>query len=101
MNQLSDSELRLVSLLVTGATNKVIARHFNVCVRTVETWRARVMKKLDAKSPIHLGYVVAQLEAMGKLDLGTAAAQPSVGPHWSKSRQASKGDGGSGQTNVP
>ena len=47
---LSPRELEVLRLLLTGAPNKVVARTFNLSVRTVEMHRAHMLAKLEARS---------------------------------------------------
>jgi DNA-binding NarL/FixJ family response regulator len=47
---LSDRERQIVQLLAEGRSNKEIASALHLSVRTVETHRANIMKKLDLQS---------------------------------------------------
>ena len=47
---LSPRERAVLELVVTGHMNKVIARKLDVSLRTVETYRACLMRKLSAQS---------------------------------------------------
>ena len=53
-NKLTPRERQVLDLLVAGFANKQIARTLRVSVRTVEVHRARVMRKMEARSPIDL-----------------------------------------------
>lgn len=48
--QLSPRELEVAEILITGRSNKEIARQLNISSRTVEVYRAKVMLKLQADS---------------------------------------------------
>lgn len=48
--QVSQREQQVLRLIAEGATNKKIALSLGVQVKTVETYRTRVMKKLDVHS---------------------------------------------------
>ncbi|WP_418153094.1 response regulator transcription factor [Litorimonas sp. RW-G-Af-16] len=48
--KLTPRESQIVSCLVKGQPNKVIAHELGISVRTVETHRAHVMSKLDIRS---------------------------------------------------
>lgn len=48
--RLTPREREVMRILATGKTNKEIARILDIGVRTVETYRSEVMRKLDAKS---------------------------------------------------
>lgn len=47
---LSANELRVLALIAEGATSKDVARQMGVGLRTVETYRERMMRKLDIHS---------------------------------------------------
>ena len=51
---LTDRESEIVRLLVAGKVNKEIADLLNISVRTVETHRAAIMKKLGINSVVEL-----------------------------------------------
>ncbi|MDG6080271.1 helix-turn-helix transcriptional regulator [Erythrobacter litoralis] len=50
LRRLTTRELEVVDLLVDGSRNKEIARTLGISPRTVETYRANVMVKLEAKT---------------------------------------------------
>lgn len=52
--KLSSREQQVLVLIAEGYTNKTIAQEFNVSVRTVETHRENVMRKLDLHSVAEL-----------------------------------------------
>lgn len=49
-NRLSQREEQVLSSIANGRTNKEIAADLAISVRTVETYRARLMKKLKARN---------------------------------------------------
>ena len=49
-NVLTPSECQIVQLLAEGNTNKQVASALNIAVKTVETHRAHIMKKLKLRS---------------------------------------------------
>lgn len=51
---LTDREREIVQLLAEGKSNKEIANKLNISVKTVETHRATVMRKLDLNSIVEL-----------------------------------------------
>lgn len=51
---LTDREREIVQLLAEGESNKEIASKLNISVKTVETHRATVMRKLDINSIVEL-----------------------------------------------
>ena len=53
-NALGKREREIVRLLAEGKSNKEIAPLMNITVKTVETYRSRVMWKLDIHSVAHL-----------------------------------------------
>ena len=50
LNKLTSRERQVMELLVKGKMNKTIAAELNISVRTIEAHRAKIMKKLDARS---------------------------------------------------
>ncbi|TXZ85926.1 response regulator transcription factor, partial [Vibrio cholerae] len=52
--QLSERELTVAKMLVEGLTNKEIALQLDINQKTVSTYKARVLNKLDIKSAIEL-----------------------------------------------
>jgi FixJ family two-component response regulator len=54
MRGLTPRERDVMSLMVEGKANKVIAIDLEISQRTVEIHRARVMEKLNANSLAHL-----------------------------------------------
>jgi two-component system, LuxR family, response regulator FixJ len=59
---LTGREKEVLDLLVTGQTNKMIARSLGIGVRTVETYRATMMTKLQARSVAELMQRVLHLQ---------------------------------------
>ena len=49
-SQLSDRETEVLCLIAKGYTNKEIAAHLDLSVKTVETYKTRLLKKLDLRS---------------------------------------------------
>lgn len=50
LSKLSKREVEVLSLLVQGKQNKVVARELEISPRTVEVHRARIMQRLEATS---------------------------------------------------
>jgi two-component system response regulator FixJ len=50
INSLTKREQEIMTLLVTGHSNKSAARQLNISPRTVEVHRARIMQKMEAKN---------------------------------------------------
>ena len=59
--ELTPREKHIVLQLAQGATNKMIARRFDLSVRTVEMHRARAMKKLRAANLVEIVEIVAMV----------------------------------------
>ena len=53
-NVLSNRELEILKLIAEGVTNKKIAGQLSISVKTVETYRSRIMQKLDLHSTADL-----------------------------------------------
>ena len=51
---LSESEKQLLRLVAKGLRNKEISDELGVSVKSIETYRSRLMKKLDCSSPAEL-----------------------------------------------
>lgn len=49
-NRLSKRERQVMQCVVNGKLNKIIATELNISMSTVETHRARIMKKMDSNS---------------------------------------------------
>jgi two-component system response regulator DctR len=54
MAELTDREREVMSLVIQGLANKLIADQLNISVRTVEVHRARVFEKMNVKSAVEL-----------------------------------------------
>ncbi len=54
LEKLTPRERDLLELIVAGRTNKLIATQLNLSVRTVEHYRATVMKKMNIKTVVEL-----------------------------------------------
>lgn len=54
MKQLSKREEQVVQLLVSGATNKEIAWHLSLSIKTISTYKMRILEKLNLKNLVEL-----------------------------------------------
>ena len=70
---LTESEERILQLILGGKTNKDIAVLLNRSIRTIESHRAHVMQKLGAGSLVDL---VKRAAAMGLSDFGDGGPSP-------------------------
>jgi two-component system response regulator TtrR len=52
--RLTPRERKVMSLLVSGMTNKEVARKLEISFRTVEVHRSRIMEKMAAESILEL-----------------------------------------------
>jgi len=68
--ELTPRERHIVLQLARGATNKTIARRFDLSVRTVEMHRARAMKKLRAGNLVEIAEIVAMITEASGIDDG-------------------------------
>ena len=67
MNSLTPREREVMHEVVSGAPNKLIAKHLGVSLKTVESHRARMMEKLEAGSVSQLVRICIELgEVQGK-----------------------------------
>ena len=58
LSKLTPREQEIAILLISGSTNKEIARHLGISPRTVENHRARVMEKTHAGNLIELARLI-------------------------------------------
>jgi two-component system, NarL family, response regulator NreC len=70
---LSPRETQVLRLLSLGHTNQQIATHLKLSTKTVETFRARVARKLALRDRAAL---VRYALSMGLVDMGEVAARP-------------------------
>lgn len=63
ISQLSRRERDVLRLIVMGQTSKEVGEALDISRRTVESHRASILSKLGARNAIHLGGIVAVLEA--------------------------------------
>ena len=54
VDTLSDREIQVLRNLASGKTNREIADIYNISVKTVDTYRSRLLKKLDLKNNAEL-----------------------------------------------
>jgi len=54
LSTLTEREIEIIKLIKNGMTNKEIAEQLFLSPRTVETHRARILKKLDLKNSLSL-----------------------------------------------
>ena len=54
LSKLTEREIEIIKLIKNGSTNKEIAEILFLSPRTVETHRARILKKLDLKNSLSL-----------------------------------------------
>jgi DNA-binding NarL/FixJ family response regulator len=54
LSKLTEREIEIIKLIKNGSTNKEIAESLFLSPRTVETHRARILKKLDLKNSLSL-----------------------------------------------
>jgi FixJ family two-component response regulator len=60
LSRLSEREREVLDLIVVGRLNKQIARQFHLSERTVEKYRASLIKKMEAGSTAELIHLVLQ-----------------------------------------
>jgi RNA polymerase sigma factor (sigma-70 family) len=54
LSKLTEREIEIIKLIREGMSNKEIAETLFISPRTVETHRARILKKLDLKNSLSL-----------------------------------------------
>lgn len=75
--QLSPRELEVVKILITGRSNKEIARQLVISPRTVEVYRAKIMLKLKVDSLCELVRMMMQVEDNPPLACGACMSTES------------------------
>ena len=60
MESLSMRELQVLRKLALGSTNKEIATSYNISVKTVDTYRSRILKKLNLRNNAELSRYAIQ-----------------------------------------
>ncbi|RHX85854.1 response regulator [Leptospira stimsonii] len=65
VKRLTKREREILNLLADGKMNREIADELELSVRTVETHRASIFKKLDTENIIELGKILIQLKSSG------------------------------------
>lgn len=66
MQDLTPREQDVMTLMIEGKANKVIAADLNISKRTVEIHRARVMEKLNANSLAHMVRMYMAVESQAR-----------------------------------
>ncbi len=61
--QLSENERQVMQLLLSGKPHKAIARTLDISLRTVESRRARVLKKMRTETLVELGQLLADMKS--------------------------------------
>lgn len=82
MVSLREDEVRLLRLLVEGASNSTAAKRQGIALRTMELHRQKVMRKLGAKSAAQLGYLFAKYEDQVAEQQPRDAQPRDAKPHW-------------------
>ena len=54
ISMLTERESEVLTLLAAGLSNKLIADKLNVSMRTIQTHRQRIMRKLDVHTAVEL-----------------------------------------------
>jgi DNA-binding NarL/FixJ family response regulator len=67
MAALSPREREVIDFIARGYSIKEIAKHLSVSPKSVETYRARLIEKLDAKSPAALMRIAVLVSLMEPL----------------------------------
>ncbi|AOP34752.1 DNA-binding response regulator [Leptospira tipperaryensis] len=67
VKRLTKREREILNLLAEGKMNREIADELELSVRTVETHRASIFKKLETENIIELGKILIQLKSSGMI----------------------------------
>jgi DNA-binding NarL/FixJ family response regulator len=79
MERLSDRELEVFQLLGQGLTTRRIAERLGRSIKTIETYRENIKRKLDLKNAVELVYHAVQWSDGQKRQSGPTAAAPAAG----------------------
>ena len=60
MNHLTSREKQVMSMVLDGKLNKVIASELNIGQRTIELHRQKVMQKMNVSNVAELAYLIAK-----------------------------------------
>jgi two-component system, LuxR family, response regulator DctR len=63
LDGLTERERDVMTLVIEGLPNKLVADRLNISVRTVEVHRARVFDKMGVKSAVELANALRQVGA--------------------------------------
>jgi FixJ family two-component response regulator len=61
--KLTDRHRAVMNLLLQGNSHKVIARHLDISIRTVEARRSRILKVMQTNTLVELGCMLAEFNA--------------------------------------
>ena len=64
-SRLTPRQAEIFDLVASGATNRAIAHHLDVSVRTIEGYRAAIMEKMQAKN---VSVLIQQAFRLGRSD---------------------------------
>lgn len=78
---LTEREGEVLQLMLAGITSREIADRLGISARTVEAHRTRVMRKMEAESPVGLVCEYLLATRCNPIDLLTDTARPPVGRH--------------------
>jgi len=76
LERLSDRELEVFQLLGQGLTTRRIAEKLGRSIKTIETYRENIKRKLDLKNAVELVYHAVQWSDGQKRQTGNGAANP-------------------------
>ncbi len=75
---ISARETSVLQMVMEGTPNKMIAKHLNVSIRTVEARRSKFYKKLNLRSVAELVRIVDKVERLRNRFASVSVARPSV-----------------------
>ena len=77
MERLSDRELEVFQFLGQGLTTRRIAERLGRSIKTIETYRENIKRKLDLKNAVELVYYAVQWSGGQKMPAAAATTSPS------------------------
>jgi two-component system response regulator NreC len=75
-DNLSERERTVLERLAQGHTNQSIAEQLNLSVKTIESYRARLLKKLGLRSRADITRYAVEMGLLGRREHQEAAVQP-------------------------
>ena len=90
-NCLTHREIEVLAQIAAGAPNKVAAETLGISVRTIETHRGHIMRKLGAKNVVELVRMVLSRNSGTRKHTGSSSATSRIVQIWPETRAGHRG----------